>query len=85
MSGLYNVWPKVLNPDKQLPQMTSGGNQPPFYFGGSNVPITLGLDNSVKSKGRGLTKPKLNKKSQETGVDRIDKILIPSLLPSINK
>lgn len=82
MSGFYNVHMKVLHPNKVLPQMTSGGFQPPFYFGGSNVPTVLGLDNSVKPKGRGLTKPKLNKKVQETSVDRLDKILLPRHLPS---
>lgn len=38
MSGFYNVWPKVLNPNKELLQMTSDGFKTPFYFGGSQVP-----------------------------------------------
>lgn len=85
MSGFYNVWPKVLHPDEVLPQMTSGGYQKPFYFGGSQVPESIGINNSLNQKGRGLTKPKLNKNYQETGVDRIDRILIPHILPSLLK
>jgi hypothetical protein len=85
MSGFYNVHTKVLNPSKVLPQMTSGGFQPPFYFGGSSVPTYVGYDISVNPEGRGLTQPKLSKLKQETGVDRLDKILIPRHIPSIKK
>jgi hypothetical protein len=41
MSGFYNVWPKVLNPNKELLQMTSDSFKTPFYFGGSQVPDYL--------------------------------------------
>ena len=41
MSGGYN--PKVSNPNAMLSQMKSGELQPPFYFGGSQVPVDLGL------------------------------------------
>lgn len=85
MSGFYNVWPKVLHPNAELPQMESNGFQPPFFFGGSQVPTSLGLDNSVKGKGRGLTQPKLSKERQETQVDRLDKIYIPHTLPCLKK
>jgi len=41
-SGYY---PKVLNPNmsNNIPQMRSACFQKPFYFGGSFVPINLGL------------------------------------------
>jgi hypothetical protein len=48
MSGFYNYWPKVNHPDEVFPQMESGGYQPPFFFGGSQVPTALGI------KGNGL-------------------------------
>jgi hypothetical protein len=45
-SGVYNYWPKVNNPDKTFIQMESDGFQKPFYFGGSQVPVTLGINGS---------------------------------------
>jgi hypothetical protein len=52
MSGFYNVHIKVLNPNmsNDIPQMRSGGFQPPFFFGGSQIPTTLGLDNNHLQK-----------------------------------
>ena len=85
MSGFYNVWPKVLNPDRELPQMTSASYQPPFYFGGSQVPTALGIDKHVilanikgrrRLKGIGI---------QETDVDRISNKHLPRHLPSLKK
>jgi len=43
-SGTYAYWPKVNNPNKQYIQMESGGSQPPFFFGGSQVPLSFGLN-----------------------------------------
>ena len=44
-AGIYNYHPKVDNPLSSFPvQMESGGYQSPFYFGGSQIPISLGLD-----------------------------------------
>ena len=42
-SGIYNFHPKVANPGKVFYQMESDTFQPPFYFGGSQVPVNLGL------------------------------------------
>jgi hypothetical protein len=39
----YNYNPKVTHPNKIFLQMTSGGFQTPFFFGGSQVPVDLGL------------------------------------------
>lgn len=43
-SGTYAYWPKVNNPNKQYIQMESGGDQPMFFFGGSQVPLAFGLN-----------------------------------------
>jgi hypothetical protein len=51
-SGGYN--PKVSNPNLILPQMKSEIFQKPFYFGGSQVPVNLGLPKKVYS-GAGFT------------------------------
>lgn len=55
MSGFYNNWFKVQHPNvsNDIPQMKSGEFQAPFYFGGSQVPHTLGLDTN-KLKGKGI-------------------------------
>lgn len=51
MSGFYNNWVKVENPNIFLDQMTSDGFKPPFFFGGSQVPTALNLnDKSLKTK-----------------------------------
>jgi len=42
-SGTYNYHPKVAHPNAIFTQMTSDGFQKPFYFGGSQVPISLGI------------------------------------------
>jgi len=57
MSGFYNNWVKVQNPglSNDIVQMRSGGFQPQFYFGGSQVPNTLGLkDTDLNIKGNGI-------------------------------
>lgn len=45
MSYNYAYQPKVENPNlpTTIPQMASGGFQVPFFFGGSQVPVNLGL------------------------------------------
>ena len=49
----YNYNPKVLHADEMLPQMTSEGFKPPFYFGGSQIPIAL----NGSMVGRGFRAP----------------------------
>lgn len=54
MSGFYNNWFKVQNPNvpNDIPPMESGGFQVPFYFGGSQVPVNLGIDsNEISGSG----------------------------------
>lgn len=53
-SGTYSYWPKVNNPNTQFIQMTSGEYQPPFFFGGSQIPHALGIMN-----GSGLDQPRI--------------------------
>jgi hypothetical protein len=43
MSGNYAYWPKVEHQDHIFPQMASASLQPPFFFGGSQVPINLNV------------------------------------------
>ena len=42
-AGSYNYHPKVAHPNKVFPQMTSTPMQAPFFLGGSQVPVNLGL------------------------------------------
>ncbi len=50
-AGIYNYWPKVNHPNAIIPQMTSETALPRFYFGGSQIPINLGIehDNHVNT------------------------------------
>lgn len=51
-SGTYSYWPKVNNPNAQFIQMTSDALLPPFFFGGSQIPHTLGI-----ARGSGISGP----------------------------
>ena len=42
-AGTYGYFPKIQHQDNILSQMTSNTMQPPFYFGGSQVPVNLTL------------------------------------------
>lgn len=57
MSGYYSNWVKVNKPDEILPQMASPSV--PFFFGGSQVPETLKIQEH-KILGRGLLKSSLH-------------------------
>jgi len=83
MSGVYANWVKVQHPfmSNDIPQMKSDELQPKFYFGGSQVPVNLGINNTneegdytIKIKrirqGQGL-------KRQITDVSHKGKILLP--------
>ena len=56
MSFSYAYNPKVSNPhmSNDIPQMRSDGNQSPFYFGGSQIPIDLGFINTNHIQGKGI-------------------------------
>ena len=90
-AGIYNYHPKVEHPNKVFSQMTSDGFQPPFYFGGSQVPVNLGISTgsgihtpyishidhmkALSCKGRGL----------ETTVQKNHKIYLPKHIKTIKK
>lgn len=46
--GIYNYHIKIDHPDKRFPQMDS--QQPPHFFGGSQVPIMLGTPHHLQSE-----------------------------------
>jgi len=46
-AGIYNYHPKVAQPNKVFYQMTSGGFQSPFYFGGAQTHTALGFSTST--------------------------------------
>lgn len=68
MSGFYNNWLKVQNPNtsNDIVGMESGGYQKPFYFGGSQVPVNLGINNSIQ--GGGMSKVNFKPVLQGKGV-----------------
>ena len=83
-AGIYNYHPKVAHPNKVFKQMTSGGFQTPFYFGGAQVPSTLGFQTSEpmrvsheftsdKMEGMGLGKRGI----QQTTHEKHTKIMLP--------
>jgi hypothetical protein len=43
-AGFYNYRPKVEHPNKLFHQMDSDTMRPTFYFGGSQVPVNLGIE-----------------------------------------
>lgn len=90
MSGVYNNWFKVQHPDisNNITPMESGGFQKPFFFGGSQVPVNLGIEENHIS-GSGLYKkndfkPEIRGKlNQKTIHKRINNIHIPRHLKFI--
>jgi len=91
MSGVYNNWVKVNNPymSNDIIQMRSNEFQTPFYFGGSQVPINLGIE-ETKSK----TNHRISTSGEKIGQginrqsiynEKHKNILLPRNLPSIMK
>ena len=56
MSGFYNNWIKVQNPNmpNDIVPMQSDGFQKPFFFGGSQVASNLKLRDNTSMKGYGV-------------------------------
>jgi len=82
-AGIYNYHPKVSNPNKILPQMKSIQQQPSFFLGGSQVPLTLGIEHEMftdhphhttNSKMMGMG---VSKKAQHTTHELYTKIMLP--------
>lgn len=81
-SGTYNYRPKVDNPREIFYQMTSDGFLPPFFFGGSQVPNTLGISGTgIKSKFRSAFDLKdaksLNGRGIHTAYEHSERIHLP--------
>ena len=90
-AGIYNYRPKVEHPNTIFPQMESDGFQPAFYFGGSQVPVNLGIHEGsgintkyhshvvamkeLPSKGKGI----------KTTVSKNSKIYLPKHMSTIKK
>ena len=82
-SGTYQYWPKVVNPHAIIPQMTSDTQLPPFFFGGSQVPVNLGIMTGGGFKKR--FKSSLHKADSEalygrglhTTYEHTDRIMLP--------
>jgi hypothetical protein len=88
MSGFYNYWPKVNHPDEEFPQMESGGFQPPFFFGGSQVPTALGIKgNGMVTNHHISTQQPMHGhgiKSQKTHHEKHHRIILPRYLKGIH-
>jgi hypothetical protein len=90
-AGTYGFHPKIMNQKSILQQMTSNSLQPPFYFGGSQVPINLGF-----SHGEGLRsiyKPSLHSmkslgtqgRGLENTYSRHNRIALPKHMSTIKR
>jgi len=90
-SGTYGYFPKIMQQNSILQQMTSNSMQPAFYFGGSQVPINLGLP-----RGQGLRsmyKPSLHSmkslgvqgRGLENTYSRHNRITLPKHMSTIRK
>lgn len=88
MSGFYQNWIKVQNSNlsNDIVPMQSGGFQKPFYFGGSNIPTALKMnDTDLNLTGSGLSSYnktdflpyKVGKGVQKTHVKKHTNIHIP--------
>ena len=89
-AGTYNYHPKVAHPNKIFPQMESDEYQPPFFFGGSQVPVNLGYEGSgfrsshvshldqmkhLSTQGRGI----------HTTAQKYNKIYLPKHMSTIKR
>jgi hypothetical protein len=63
-SGTYNYHPKVAHASAIFPQMASDTVQPAFFFGGSQVPINLGI-----RTGSGFRTPYLSHRREQAGLE----------------
>jgi hypothetical protein len=75
-AGIYSYHPKVEHPRSTFIQMESDGFQPPFFFGGSQVPVMLQKDipltEGYKMSGSGVKKMKCH----DTYVEGRGKIIL---------
>lgn len=90
MSGVYNYHPTIDNPSAHYPAQDS--QQPPFFFGGSQVPVslhpmtpTVGSGIYKNSIPEGKTRSSDVKKGRglKVDVDKNHSIAVPKLLKRI--
>ena len=90
-AGIYGYFPKVEHPDKMFMQSEPDTHQPPFFFGGSQVPVNLHIPtgsgirtahkfsyndrDALSTQGRGI----------HTTVDKNNKIMLPQYMSSIRR
>ena len=88
-AGIYAVHPKVDQPHKIFQQMRSDQEMPAFFFGGSQVPIQLGIprDGSHQSEYKQtMAKVKamsISGNGIKTHYEHTQKIIMPKHLPRI--
>ena len=84
MSGGYN--PKVAMPNlsNNVPPLRSGGFQPPFYFGGSQVPTDLNLKPGTFS-GSGMPTEKISFGKRDIVIHMPDKSTKRIVIPTIKR
>jgi hypothetical protein len=87
MSGFYNNWYKVTHPNSSndIVQMKSGGSQTPFYFGGSQVPETLGINTHKISGKRDKRKISFQPDTNKPVYIHGEGIHIPKMIGSLKK
>ena len=94
MSGFYQNWLKVQNPNmsNNITPMESGGFQTPFFFGGSQVPEGLKLsDRKINGEGvHGYSKvhfmPEIKGKGvPPTQIYKHSNIMMPRHMGSLRK
>lgn len=87
----YGYHPKITNQNEILPQMASASLQPPFYFGGSQVPVNLilphgsGFRTQYKSATTAMKNLGVSGRGLENTYNRHSKICLPKHMSTIRK
>lgn len=86
-AGTYNYHPVIAQGPENF-QAQLSNIQPPFFFGGSQVPSALGLESNINGegiKGRNIVKSgsykPVNKLIQYPQTDKMKSTVIPKILP----
>ena len=88
-SGIYTLHPKVLQPHKIFQQMRSDTEMPAFFFGGSQVPIQLGIphegihQSEYKQTMQKVKAMSISGNGIKTHYEHTQKIIMPKHLPRI--
>ena len=88
-SGTYAVHPKVDQPHKIFQQMRSDQEMPAFFFGGSQVPIQLGIpregshQSEYKETMKKVKSMSVSGNGIKTHYEHTQKIVMPKHMPRI--